>query len=58
MSTGERSKGVDMTREEFLTAVDELYMAVRDGVGYNDHADKLIDHLEEMADAWEREHKE
>ena len=47
-----------MTREEFLTAVDELYMAVRDGVGYNDHADNLIDHLEEMADAWEREHKE
>ena len=47
-----------MTREEFLTAVDELYMAIRDGVGYNDHADKLIDHLEEMADAWEREHKD
>lgn len=47
-----------MTKEEFLTAVDELYMAVRDGVGYNDHADKLIDHLEEMADAWECEHKE
>lgn len=47
-----------MTREEFLTAVDELYRAVRDGVGYNDHADKLIDQLEEMADAWEREHEE
>lgn len=47
-----------MTREEFLTAVDELYRAVRDGVGYNDHADKLIDQLEEMADAWEREHED
>lgn len=47
-----------MTREEFLTAVDELYKAVRDSVGYNDHADKLIDQLEEMADAWESEHEE
>ena len=47
-----------MTKGEFLTAVDELYMAVRDSVGYDDHADKLIDYLEEMADAWEREHKE
>lgn len=46
-----------MTKGEFLTTVDELYRAVRDGVGYNDHADKLIDHLEEMAGAWEREHK-
>lgn len=43
------------TREDFLTAVDELYKAVRDSVGYNDHADKLIDQLEEMADAWEHE---
>ena len=43
---------------EFLTTVDELYMAVRDSVGYDDHADKLIDHVEEMADAWEREHKD
>ena len=47
-----------MTREEFLNAVDELYRAVRDSVGYNEHADKLIDHLEEMVDAWESEHKE
>lgn len=47
-----------MTREEFLNAVDELYRTVRDSVGYNDHADKLIDHLEEMVDAWESEHKE
>lgn len=47
-----------MAREEFLTAVDELYRAVRDSVGYNDHADKLIDQLEEMADAWGREHEE
>ena len=47
-----------MTREEFLTAVDELYKVVRDSVGYSDHADKLIDQLEEMADAWEREHED
>lgn len=47
-----------MTRAEFLTAVDELYRAVRDSVGYDDHADKLIDQLEEMADAWEREHED
>lgn len=47
-----------MTREEFLNAVDELYRAVRDSVGYNDHGDKLIDYLEEMADAWEREHED
>ena len=47
-----------MTKGEFLTAVDKLYMAVRESVGYNDNADKLIDHLEEMADAWESEHKE
>lgn len=46
-----------MKKGEFLTAVDELCMAVRDSVGYNDHADKLIDYLEEMADAWESEHK-
>ena len=32
-----------MTKGEFLTAVDKLYMAVRDSVGYNDNADKLID---------------
>lgn len=47
-----------MTRAEFLTAVDDLYRAVRDSVGYNDHADKLLDHLEEMADAWERENRD
>lgn len=47
-----------MTREEFLTAVDKLYTAVRNSVGYNDEADKLIDQLEEMADAWEREHED
>lgn len=44
-----------MNREEFLKAVDSLYEAVRKSVGYNDEADKLIDQLEEMADAWERE---
>lgn len=54
----EEEEEESMTREEFLTAVDELYKAVRDSVGYNDHADKLIDQLEEMADAWEREHEE
>lgn len=41
-----------MTRKEFLSAVDKLYSAVRKAYGYNDSADKLIDELEEMADAW------
>lgn len=47
-----------MTREEFVKAVDDLYKAVRDSVGYNDEADELLDHLEEMADAWERENRD
>lgn len=42
-----------MTREEFLNAVDKLYLAVRKAYGYNESADKLIDQLEDMADAWE-----
>lgn len=47
-----------MTREEFVTAVDDLYTAVRDSVGFNDYADKLLGHLEEMAGAWERKEDE
>lgn len=47
-----------MTREEFLSTIDELYNAVRKAYGYNNHADELIDRLEDMADAWEREHEE
>lgn len=42
-----------MTREEFLGAVDKLYNAVRKTYGYDKQADKLIDQLEDMADAWE-----
>lgn len=42
-----------MTREEFLNAVDKLYNAIRKTYGYNENADKLIDQLEDMADAWE-----
>ena len=49
---------MSMNREDFLKAVDSLYEAVRNSVGYNDEADKLIDQLEEMADAWERENRD
>lgn len=42
-----------MTREEFAAAVDDLYGAVRDSVGFNDYADELLNRLEEMANAWE-----
>lgn len=46
-----------MTRAEFLSAVDKLYNAVRKAYGYDDSAGKLIDNLEEMADAWEDKHE-
>lgn len=44
-----------MNREEFLNMTEKIYSAIRKAYGYDDEAEKIVDALDEMADAWERE---
>ena len=42
-----------MNKEEFATAIDKIYFAIRQVEGYTDEGDRLVDLLGEMADVCE-----
>lgn len=45
-----------MTKAEFIDKTEKIYKAIRKAYGYDGEADEIMDALDEMADAWEREH--
>lgn len=45
-----------MTRAEFINKTEKIYKAIRKTYGYNDEAEGIMDALDELADAWERDY--
>ena len=46
------------TKEAFEDACEDIYHAIRHTFGYGDEAEYLMDWFDEMADAWEFNHKQ
>lgn len=45
-----------MNREQFIEATEKIYQAIRKTYGYDEEAEAIMEALDELADAWERDY--